>query len=296
MAMLAEAHIPSAPLKGPVLAQTIYDDLGRRLSSDIDLLVAPEHLQAAVGVVNGLGYAPLYEYLEEGGLPRLHFALVHERDELPPVELHWRIHWYERSFARERLLPATVDYTGVWRPAAVDELASLLLYYARDGFIDLRLATDLSGWWDARGADLPAGAFDELLGEYPSLARVLFVALVVADRVVGLPSTRISARLQAFGIRDRVALRMANPNPSSSSSQLYAEMGLIGGLLAPPGQFAACLRRELFPPRGVREVQARHSARPRPRPPLVRTTGILARYGVTMARLPRSPEVLSASR
>ena len=43
MATLADAGIRSAALKGPLLSDAIYGDSGRRLSSDIDLLVATEH-------------------------------------------------------------------------------------------------------------------------------------------------------------------------------------------------------------------------------------------------------------
>ena len=95
-------------MKGPLLAEAIYGDPGRRLSSDIDLLVAPEQLRSAVEVVRRLGYAAPTDYVQDSGLPLLHFGLVHERRELPPVELHWRVHWYERDFARERLLPPAV--------------------------------------------------------------------------------------------------------------------------------------------------------------------------------------------
>ena len=107
--------------------------------------------------------SPPTDYVQDSGLPLLHFVLVHERGELPPVELHWRVHWYEQRFARERLLPPTAGQEGQWRPAPADELTSLLLFYARDGFIDLRLATDLGAWWDVHGPDLDPGALDEVL-------------------------------------------------------------------------------------------------------------------------------------
>ncbi len=142
VAMLADAGIRCTPLKGPLLGEAIYGDPGRRLSGDIDLLVAPEQLQAAVEVVRELGYGAPIDYVREDGLPQLHLALTHERAELPPVELHWRVHWYERTFARERLLPPTGAPPGDWRPAPTDELAALLLFYARDGFVGLRLAAD----------------------------------------------------------------------------------------------------------------------------------------------------------
>ncbi|HEY1833340.1 MAG TPA: nucleotidyltransferase family protein, partial [Solirubrobacteraceae bacterium] len=54
--MLGAQEIPVAVLKGPTLAQAIYGDHGRRLSGDVDLLVAPEHLTRAVQVTRTLGY------------------------------------------------------------------------------------------------------------------------------------------------------------------------------------------------------------------------------------------------
>src|ERR1700722_4313925 len=86
MAMLADAGIRSAALKGPLLGEAIHGDPGRRLSSDVDLLVAPEQLQAAVEIVRGLGYGAPTDYVQDCGLPLLHFVLAHDREELPPVE------------------------------------------------------------------------------------------------------------------------------------------------------------------------------------------------------------------
>jgi hypothetical protein len=292
IAMLAQAGIRCAPLKGPLLGEVLYGDLGSRLSSDIDLLVAPDQLAAAVDVVRQLGYGPPLDPVERHGLPLLHFALVHEREELPPIELHWRVHWYERSFASGRLLPPAADAAADWRPAPADELAALLLFYARDGFIDLRVATDLSAWWDAFGAGLPRGALAEVLHAYPALARVVPVALSVAERTVGLPAARVLGYMPDLGLRDRLAARLANPNPDASQSQLYAEKGLVDGLLTPPGGFGAFVRRELLPPREVRDMQARHAGRRRARSLLGRCTGVLSRYVLTLARLLRGPNAM----
>jgi hypothetical protein len=292
MAELADAGIRSAALKGPLLGEAIYGDPGRRLSSDIDLLVAPEQLQAAVEVVRGLGYDAPTDYVERCGLPRLHFALVHARGELPPVELHWRVHWYERSFACERLLPPTCDQHSSWRPAPVDELAALLLFYARDGFIDLRLATDLSAWWDVYGADLPPGAADQLLCAYPAFARVVPAAVRAAENTVGLPAAQVIGYGPKMDLRERMSVRLANPNPRSSRSQLYADMGLIDGLLMPRGGFGAFVRRQvILPPEVLKELDQR-APKQRPRSPMRRGAGMLGRYGLTMTRLIRAPETL----
>ncbi len=107
-ALLTDAGIRCSTLKGPQLSEILYGDPGRRPSGDIDLLVAAEQLYDAVEVVRTLGYDLPTDYIESDGLPLLHFALTHERGALSPIELHWRIHWYEQSFARDRLL-APID-------------------------------------------------------------------------------------------------------------------------------------------------------------------------------------------
>jgi hypothetical protein len=292
MAAFADVGIRAAALKGPLLSEAIYGDPGRRRSGDIDLLVAVEQLHAAAKVVCGMGYAPPTDYVEDTGLPLLHFRLVHEQGRLPPVELHWRVHWYERSFARDRLLPNAVDRSGSWRPDPADDLAALLLFYARDGFVDLRLASDLSAWWDAFGANLKPGALDELLQAYPALARAISAAAKVAERIIGLPATQIIKRLSELDLRERMAVRLANPNPHASQSQLYADMGLIDGLLMPRGDFRAFMRRQVILPAEVLDELDRRAPKRRARSPLGRGAGILGRYGLTMTRLARVPETL----
>jgi Uncharacterised nucleotidyltransferase len=292
LAALADAGIRSTALKGPSLGEAIYGDPGRRLSSDIDLLVAPEQLHAAAEVVHRLGYATPTDYVQANGLPMLHFMLVHEQGEMPPVELHWRVHWYERSFARERLLPPAVDRSGSWRPKPADELVALLLFYARDGFVDLRLASDVGAWWDMFGAELQPGAVDELLQAYPALARAIAAAARAAERVVGLPAAQIVERMPELDLRERMAVRLANPNPHTSRSQLYADMGLIDGLLMPRGDFGAFVRRQVILPPEVLDELDRRAPKRRARSPLGRGVGIVARYGLTMTRLVRVPETL----
>jgi Uncharacterised nucleotidyltransferase len=292
IAMLGDAGIRSIALKGPLLGEAIYGDPGRRPSSDIDLLVSPGQLQAAVEVVRELGYGAPADYVYDCGLPLLHYVLVHERGELPPVELHWRVHWYERSFACERLLPHEGHSPEAWRPGRADELAALLLFYARDGFVGLRLASDLSAWWDANGGELAPGALDGLLRAYPALARVISAAVTVAEKVVGLPATQLIGDMPKRNLRGRMAARLANPHPRSSRAQIYADIGLIDGLLTPPGGFGAFVRRNVLPPPEVLNQQAEHGARRRPRSPLGRGAGMLGRYGLTATRLLRPSETL----
>jgi hypothetical protein len=288
---LAQAGIGCSALKGPTLCETLYGDLGRRPAGDIDLLVAAEQIGEAVEVVRELGYSAPADPVDRGGLPLLHFALRHkDGTRFPPVELHWRVHWYERRFARERLL-APRDAAENWRPAPVDELTALLLFYARDGFISLRHATDIAAWWDAFGVNLAPGALERQAEDYPALRAAVLTAARVAQKTVGLP-VKPTAGFARLGIRGALAVRLADPYPHSSEVQLYADMGLIDGLLTPRGGLGAFVRRQLAPPEAasghLNEGWHRRFA-------FGRALARLARYGVTLKRLMRAPQSTRAA-
>jgi Uncharacterised nucleotidyltransferase len=235
--------IAASALKGPGLGEELHGEAGRRLSSDIDLLVPAARLREAVEVAAELGYEQPTDPVEENGLPLLHFAMPH--GELPAVELHWRIHWYEERFAEERLLPP-VDADGGWRPEPVDRLIALLLYYARDGFTGMRQATDVAAWWDRFGDGLAGHELEARLDDYPPLRPAVSAAARVADRMVGLPSTRLLNGTR-LGSRGRVAVALADPRPYATMQQLYAEIALIDGLLTPRGGFGAYVSRQIAP-------------------------------------------------
>lgn len=300
-AELEAAGIPSVPLKGPRLSEALYGDPARRPSSDIDLLVAPENLLRAVDVVRGMGYQEPVDVVDERGLPLLHFALAHERDELPPIELHWRIHWYEERFACERLLPTLAGAPSRCAAGAlqshedptlsvggIDELLALLLFYARDGFVDLRLATDIGAWWDAFGPDVQAEAFERAVLAYPQLARAAVAAAQAAHDVVGLPLERLGGNVR-LDWRARIAVRLANPNPSSSQAQVYADMGLIDGLLIPPKGFRSFLRRQVVPAR-ARIREGAHDSTWLERSSVMHCLRVVSRYGLALMRLLLAPK------
>jgi hypothetical protein len=283
-AALAAAGIRASSLKGPSLGRAVYGEPGRRLSSDIDLLVAPGDLNRAVAVVRRLGYEMPSDHVEANGLPLLHFALAHERGELPPVELHWRVHWYEGRFAQDRLLAPELGQ-GDWRCQPADELAALLLFYARDGFTGLRQAADIGAWWDRFGADLAAGALDRIVLDYPRLGPALEAASLVSERVIGVPATATLGREARLGARARVAVRFVDPRPYASSAQLFAEIGLIDGLLTPAGSLQAYLRRQVAPPLEVIQDHAEKARARKLGTPFGYGIRILGRYALAFGRL-----------
>jgi Uncharacterised nucleotidyltransferase len=287
-AALTGAGIRNCGLKGPALGRALYGEPGRRLSSDVDLLVAPTDLERAVSTARELGYGRPSDHVGPNGLPLLHFALAHERGELPPVELHWRVHWYEDRFAAERLLPPQPD-AGEWRPRPENELASLLLFYARDGFTGLRQATDLGAWWDRFGAGLEAGALGRVATAYPRLGPALETASLVAEQMIGVPSEATLGREARLGPRARIAVRFVDPRPYASAAQLFAEIGLIDGLLAPPGTLGSFVRRQVAPPAEVIADHAEKAQTEKVGGPLAYGIRVLGRYALAFARLLRVP-------
>lgn len=284
---LAAAGIRSTALKGPILGEAVYGEPGRRVSGDVDLLIAPEQLRDAVGVLNTLGYEEPTDPVADHDLPLLHFTMIHKAGQLPPTELHWRIHWYESRFASECLLAPSPDSPFDWRPAAHHELAALLLFYARDGFTGLRQPADLSGWWDNFGEQLDIDAFCDLLSAYPTLQEAISTALIVAEKVTGLPAAALLKRTTP-GRRSRLAVRLSDPYPYPSRQQLYAEIGLIDGLLTPLRQLGAFAKRQIFPPPEViREHADRAQGVAIGRPAYA--VRILARFALALGRLLHLP-------
>jgi hypothetical protein len=285
MDALASAGIRSAALKGPLLGEAIYGEPGRRPSSDVDLLVPAEDLHRAVEVARELGYEGPIDRPMADGLPLLHFSLTHKSGELPPLELHWRIHWYERRFARERLLPPSPMSPSDWRPPPGDELAALLLYYARDGFTGLRQVSDLGAWWDRFGPEVSDGTLEQTSAIYPALASALTAALARAKSAVGLPR---SPGRRALGSRQRIAVQLATREPVyRSKEQLFADIGLIDGLLTPPGGLTAFIRRQVVPPREVIRERAEKDGEASVASPLTYALSVLVRFSLALASLLR---------
>lgn len=291
---LSGSGIASLLLKGAFLGEAIYGDPGRREAADIDLLVSPHDLPRAVELARGSGYRRPVDHVGCDGLPLLHHALAHEQGSLPPLELHWRLHWYEREFALEMLRRAGADARWGLRACPTDELTALLLFYARDGFLDLRLATDLGAWWDAFGSSVPRGALATVLERHPALERAVRASLHVAEQLVGLPASRLLGSARPPGARVRLAARLANPCARGEPAQMMADVGMVDWMLTPRGGQAQFVRRQLLPPRQVLIERSRAGGTRR-----VSSLGhgvrVLGRYGLTIARLRDSGSGASAT-
>ncbi len=235
-------------LKGPPLSRRVHGAPGLRESTDVDLLVAPEQLADAVTVVRGLGWAAPADWTAGDGRPLLHFELRHGGG-LPPIELHWRVHWYERLFAAE----ASARGAAVGQGAEItlrddDLLVFLLLFYARDGLAGMRLAADVL----AHSRDVcKNGHTAAVAREHPALAPALAAAIDAVSRIGACDPETLGGPVPMPPVVARWATRLADPLLRMAPAQRLAERALLDVVLAPRGQRGAALRRGIAPPRSV---------------------------------------------
>jgi hypothetical protein len=250
---LRAAGIVAAPLKGPDLAERIHGDLGLRPSADVDVLVDPDRLDDAVAAVRELGYGPPPP-AHAPWLRELHLRLDHPAATMPPVEIHWRAEWYAvrgapGGLARAALARSVADCAGVGhRLQPEDELALLLLVFARDGLVGLRLAADIAAWWDRYGAAIAPGAMQRIVDSDPALAAPLATAALSCALLVGLPAADLLDLEPARRLRTRLAGRLADPLVELPARRRAAT--LVDGLLSSRHTLRPYLRRRLLPPAG----------------------------------------------
>jgi hypothetical protein len=177
-------------------------------------------------------------------------------------------------------------------PSPSDELASLLLFYARDGFSSLRLAADIAAWWDRHGHELPEVALEAYIEEHPRLRRSLQAAIEVLGRVVALPAERL-ANAEELDRSARRAALLADPFLVNSSSRTNARIMAVDYLLSTGRDKWGFVRRYVAHPLG--EVRRTYGLEGRPRAVVaargaVYGLGAIVKGGPSMTR-----EILVAS-
>ncbi len=117
--------IETLPLKGPILAESLYGSIGLRTSEDLDLLVKATDFARAQSVLINDGFFPVDEagnyhrgFLGKGILVELHFAVA--SPSLPRFDL-------ERAWARSH----TIDFCG--HATRIFDRTDLLLYLVLHG-------------------------------------------------------------------------------------------------------------------------------------------------------------------
>jgi hypothetical protein len=187
---LATAGVPAIPVKGLVVAESLYDSLAARGAADIDVLVHPADLPAGRQVLVDLGYRQRPE-------PTF-TALVHEFHDPPwyvgsgndmvRLELHWDL-WADRFFRSDTdgLWARAAEGTFLGRPTRLLSVEDVLLHLAihrSRSALRLRWLCDIGELVRRYGDDLDWAAVGERADRIGARTATWMV-LSLAERFLG---------------------------------------------------------------------------------------------------------------
>jgi hypothetical protein len=241
--VLTQHNIGVVPVKGPVLAAMLCDEIPWRDSCDLDLLVRREDISRAKDVLLAVGYN-LDSDLPEGE----ERVLFHWRSQLvlkrdgpgPALDLHWQLLPSLYPAARHfesvwhRLKSVAFENRNILRLSDEDQLFFLCAHGARHSWHSLRLAADVARLirvrpdldWDAviRAAREPDGGMVLALGLWIT-SRVL--ELKLPEPVERCINHAVSGREFAHRLVQR--LRTAAQDEDASISEFGLQIKLAGG-------------------------------------------------------------------
>ncbi|MGD0247325.1 MAG: nucleotidyltransferase family protein [Streptosporangiaceae bacterium] len=248
-AALDQAEVTWVALKGPVLAEFSYPDVPRSYA-DLDLLVSPGQLRAALGALEGAGAVvaePDWPLAVAGAKGQLNLAL----HGLPLIDLHWHL-VYLRS-ARERWAIPTEDLLGrrqraqlkdvdAWTLDPGDFLAHLALHASFGAVQQLRRLLDIERTIASRAPD-----WDGLVRRCQAwrVGLPVSVTLSRARRTLGAAVPAEVVEELAGGRPNRLMVRQlsawvpAGRMPGGRSVRNGLTRSLRDGLLATTREFAA---------------------------------------------------------
>jgi hypothetical protein len=238
---LEAAGVPVVAYKGPALAVQAYGQPSLRRFADLDLVVHPAALEAAVAALQALGFAQ-----QPFASPRQRAAVLRDGHHLAlvrgavVVELHWR--FSKRVFGYREALD------GVWERRETVPVAGAALPVLARGDHLLALAVHASkGVWQALewtlaiaalARDLPAGAWDEVGARARAwgCVRALQVSLLLSEELFATPAPAAAwAALRPGRAARRVARRVARrtlAGAGSPAAYLGTQVALRPGALS----------------------------------------------------------------
>jgi len=158
---LEQQGVAALMLKGAALGQRAYGDFTLRHSKDIDIVVAPEKVEAALAVIAAAGYRRIHPpaTLVQPALWRRYVAARKECEFIDPVrgiqlELHWRL------TDNPHLFPTPPQ--GSWQPVTLQNALSLMILSRDDLFFYLCVHGASHAWMRLKWpADIAALLADE---------------------------------------------------------------------------------------------------------------------------------------
>lgn len=217
---LLETHnIPAIPIKGPVLAKTLFGDPALRQSGDLDLLVPKRCVSSALDVIGSRGYQ-LRQSLgagQDAAYRRYHNQFELERpDQMILAELHWNPHprimavRFDTKGLWERARPIPFEGRSVLSLSCEDYLIFLCVHGSKHFWWRLKWICDIHEFLDAHTAIDWNLCFE--LSRKQGCERMLLFGLALAEALLGteLPQP----------VRDRIH---ADPKVRQLAGQMQAD-------------------------------------------------------------------------
>ena len=184
-------HIPVIPIKGPVLAQTLFGDQALRESRDFDLLVPERCVSSALDVFVSRGYQLRQPGAGQDAAYRRYqnqFELDGP-DQIMLAELHWNLH--------PRIMAVRLDTNGLWERArpipfegrsvlslsCEDYLIFLCVHGSKHFWSKLKWVCDIHEFLDVHTALDWNLCFE--LARKQGCERMLLFGLTLADALLG---------------------------------------------------------------------------------------------------------------
>jgi len=245
---LEERGVPVAAYKGPALALQAFGDPALRMFADLDLLVPPASLDAAVAALQELGFAQQPFASEEQRRAVLrdghHVQLTRG---LVMVELHWRFGKRMYGFAevldgvwaRRRRLPLRADTVPVLAPE--DHMLGLAIHASRGVWSVLEWTLAIA----VLARSIPADGWPEvaLRAEAWGCARALQVSLLLSEALFATPAPAgLWARLPPDAATRALARTIAAHTLAGTRSPAWYLRTQVALRRGPLGKLAFLLR------------------------------------------------------
>lgn len=184
-------HIPVIALKGIYLSEWLYQDIGLRQFSDIDLLVKKEDGEKCLAVLAGLGYRPQSDGAEselERKLDLIHyFPMVLNGVAVEVhIKLHQSIEKYDLNVDSlwKNALPATINGNEVFTLNTNDLLIHLCIHLDRHfhlGHVQFTCFNDITNLIEKHAGTFDWDAFAETCREY-RCEEVVFTYIILVNK------------------------------------------------------------------------------------------------------------------
>lgn len=225
------SNVPLLVLKGGALNLTVHDRPDERPMGDLDVMVRPEDLRAAIAALEGLGAVRGQPLVRQDFFPRFYHETEFKLGDVCPVriDLHVRPFRPLRYAQRvpddalwARACPVRIGGATVLIPSAEDMLVHLAAHSAFHGNARRMWRADIHRWVDARRSDIDWDRFCETVEAWgltwPVLDGIRHAQTDVGPVCPPAVLDRLSRR--RVGWRDRLALAQAPRDASHPAAHV----------------------------------------------------------------------------